>query len=138
LRKRIYTAFTAALIAGCAAPWAKPTALSFTSGTTLIARAKVFQSVHCGHLCHPTGGSDIVITMEGRFAEGSYRLFLAQGSCDQPHNTQAITEFDGKAGARAHVNVPIAPLTGGDYVLTIERDEPHLMACTVVKSTLSS
>jgi hypothetical protein len=134
----MYTAFAAALIAGCAAPWAKPTALSFTSGTTLIARAKVFQSVHCGHLCHPTGGSDIVITMERRFAEGSYRLFLAQGPCDQPRNTQAITEFDGKTGARAQVKVPIVPLTRGDYVLTIERKAPHLIACTVVKSTLSS
>ncbi|MGA7355467.1 MAG: hypothetical protein WBW76_08555 [Candidatus Cybelea sp.] len=135
MRKRIYTAFAAALIAGCAAPWAKPTALTFTSGTTVIARAKVFQSVHCGHFCHPAGGSDIVITMEGRFAAGSYRLFLAQGSCDQPRNTQAITAFDGKTGARAHVNVPIVPLTRGDYVLTIERKEPHLMACTVVTST---
>ncbi|MGA8326812.1 MAG: hypothetical protein WB757_12105 [Candidatus Cybelea sp.] len=134
MRKRMYPAFTAALIAGCAAPWAQPNALTFTSGGTVIARGKVFQSVHCGHLCHPTGGSDIVITMKRDFAAGSYRLYLAQGSCDESRDAQAITLFDGKTGARAHVNVPIVPLTGGNYTLTIERDEPHLMACTVVKS----
>jgi hypothetical protein len=128
----MYAAFAAALIAGCAAPWAKPTALTFTLETTVIARAKVFQSVHCGHFCHPTGGSDIVITMEQRFAEGSYRLYLAEGSCDQPRNTQAITEFDGKTGARTHVDVPITPLTRSDYLLTIERKAPHLMSCTVI------
>jgi hypothetical protein len=132
----IATVATSGLVA-CAGPWAQPThvVLAPMSGSKVSGQADVVEATSCVHRCEPVGGSDILVIVDRPAARAEYEAILAKGSCAMPNSQQMITRFIGTNGGRAHISVPLLQLTGGSYVIILERmgEAVTSSSCGIIK-----
>jgi hypothetical protein len=109
-------------VASCAGPWAQAThvAIAAVGGSTISGSADVIEAVNCAtHRCQPTGGSDIIVLVDGAKRTDMYDISLGTGSCGSPLAVRFIARFAGSDGGQGHTDVPIGALTSGKYVLIV-------------------
>lgn len=115
-------------IASCAGSWAQATdvRIAAMANSGITADAVVFEATSCGshrnHRCVPTGGSDILLQVDGTKTHGMFAVSLATGTCRRPVDARFVTRFSGSEVVRVHVPVPVAPLTSGRYLLVVAQN----------------
>lgn len=112
-----------ALVTACAGTWAQSTHVLIAPlhVASPSGQAEVGEAVRCANRCEPIGGSDIIITVDHRAHRATYEALLAIGSCEQPGNQTLVARFPEVNDERIHVDIPIATLTSGKYVLIIRQ-----------------
>lgn len=129
-------------ISACAGSWAQETHVSLASAASSTVRgvAEVGQATECDRRCKPSGGSDILVTLDGVNGARIYQIVLAEGNCPAPSRPVAVVG-SGRGGelkqdgVRAHVDIPIHALTRSDYVLFVrEMGSKTSAACGMIKA----
>ena len=130
-------------LGACAGPWAQPThvILAPMHGSKLSGQAEVVEAAtparypaHYGGY-RPAGGSEIIVIVNSQAPLVAYEVSLATGSCGVPTDRHPLTQFIGPDGGRAHVEMPVVPLTSGKYIIIVRQvgASGKASSCGVIK-----
>jgi hypothetical protein len=139
--------FTPALLSlgalsGCMGSWAQDThvAINPTRISTVHGDAEIAQSTNCARRCSATGGSDILLTLDGVKSSKIYVVLLMHGDCAAPPRSGVIIADEKGAdlrdrGERVHVETPIHQLVKTDYSIVVtDSARATALACGPIKS----
>jgi hypothetical protein len=121
-------------VAACSGPWATTTHVDLNSTTSaaVLAQAEVFQPSF-REAARPESIIRVGLTSEPRRAV--YTILLEKGPCSASASGTILGQFWGQDPVDVHLDVPLMPLTNGDYSLAIRRigKEEPILACGVIK-----
>lgn len=97
--------------------------------------------VSIGKACDDEGrcgyrGSTVDSQITAGTTGASYRIILAKGDCSQPPK-EGLELTSGSRetladGTKTHVDVPVSPLTGGDYAIVVQTEKHAAVACGII------
>lgn len=127
-------------LAGCRGSWADQTVVQLEPlGETTVKGVAI---VSIGKACDDEGrcgyrGSTLDSQITAGTAGASYRIILAKGNCSHPPkdgleltsgNRDTLAD-----GTKTHVDVPVSPLTGGDYAIVVQTAKHTPVACGIIR-----